>query len=153
MAWWLSSNHKAYHEQIPIQIRVQTDENRIYISNDAILPPGWTADTFMRHHRSVPYNPNIANAFFRAGFIEAWGRGIEKICESCVLHGIPLPEYDIGRFEVTVMFKGLPVSPTPSESEPPKHRQNIAGRCIGGIGNKNHRVNGNESSNHPSRIV
>jgi ATP-dependent DNA helicase RecG len=118
--------HKAYHEQIPIQIRVQTDENRIYISNDAILPPGWTADTFMRHHRSVPYNPNIANAFFRAGFIEAWGRGIEKICESCTLHGIPLPEYDIGRFEVTVMFKGLPVSPASSESEPLKHRQNIA---------------------------
>ena len=32
---------------------------------------------------SKPFNPNIANGFFRAGFIETWGRGIEKICEAC----------------------------------------------------------------------
>jgi ATP-dependent DNA helicase RecG len=32
-------------------------------------------------HASMPYNPLIANAFFRAGLIEAWGRGIYKIIE------------------------------------------------------------------------
>ena len=37
----------------------------------------------MGKHRSRPYNPLIANTFFRAGFIEAWGRGIEKIKDSC----------------------------------------------------------------------
>src|SRR3990167_8721770 len=26
-----------------------------------------------------PYNPLIANVFFRTGLIESWGRGIEKI--------------------------------------------------------------------------
>lgn len=31
----------------------------------------------------MPYNPNIANTFFRAGEVEAWGRGIERIIKGC----------------------------------------------------------------------
>lgn len=27
----------------------------------------------MEKHRSLPHNPDIANTFFRAGFIESWG--------------------------------------------------------------------------------
>lgn len=30
---------------------------------------------------------------FRVGFIEAWGRGIEKIKDSCAQAGNPMPEY------------------------------------------------------------
>ena len=30
-------------------------------------------------HPSVPFNPDIANGFFRADLIEAWGRGTIKI--------------------------------------------------------------------------
>lgn len=37
----------------------------------------------MGKHVSRPYNPNIANVFYLAGFIESWGRGIEKIWEAC----------------------------------------------------------------------
>ena len=33
----------------------------------------------MSKHASKPYNPAIANAFYLAGFIESWGRGIEKM--------------------------------------------------------------------------
>lgn len=51
----------------------------IYISNDCVFPANWTAETLMQKHRSLPHNPDIANTFFRAGFIESWGRGIEKI--------------------------------------------------------------------------
>lgn len=72
--------HKNYATQIPIQISVYKD--KLYISNDCILPSGWTVETLMGKHRSKPFNPNIANGFFRAGFIETWGRGIEKICEA-----------------------------------------------------------------------
>ena len=61
----------------------------------------------MGKHRSRPYNPLIANTFFRAGFIEAWGRGIEKIKDSCKEAGNPLPEYTIKREEIMVMFKNL----------------------------------------------
>ncbi len=52
----------------------------------------------------------IANTFFRAGFIEAWGRGIEKIQASCELAGNQMPEYDVRRTEITVRFKSLNVA-------------------------------------------
>ena len=65
----------------------------VYISNDCVFPVGWTVETLMERHRSQPYNPNIANVFFRAGYVETWGRGIEKICEACKKHGVPMPEY------------------------------------------------------------
>lgn len=61
----------------------------------------------MGKHRSRPYNPLIANTFFRAGFIEVWGRGIEKIKDSCKEAGNPMPEYTIKREEIMVMFKNL----------------------------------------------
>jgi ATP-dependent DNA helicase RecG len=66
----------------------------------------------MNSHRSNPYNPKIASTFFRAGFIESWGRGIEKICESCSGYGIPLPKYTIKPYEVMVIFTGLDLSTT-----------------------------------------
>jgi ATP-dependent DNA helicase RecG len=123
--------HKAYHAQIPIQIRVQSDQ-QLYISNDAVLPQDFSADTFMKLHRSIPYNPSIANVFFRAGFIEAWGRGIERICDACSGYGVPLPDYSVKSYEVMVKFKGLITEPVLSNTEndnskiPPKYRQNIA---------------------------
>lgn len=97
--------HKFYGALIPIQISVYAD--KIYIANDCIFPDDWTIDDLMGKHRSRPYNPLIANTFFRAGYIEAWGRGIEKIKDSCVEAGNPLPEYTIKREDIMVMFKSL----------------------------------------------
>lgn len=97
--------HKFYGALIPIQISVYAD--RLYIANDCIFPEDWTLDDLMGKHRSRPYNPLIANTFFRAGFIEAWGRGIQKIKDSCEEVGIPMPEYIIKREDIMVMFKSL----------------------------------------------
>ena len=41
--------------------------------------PSWTAAKLKQKHASLPFNPVIANVFFRAGEIEAWGRGVERI--------------------------------------------------------------------------
>jgi ATP-dependent DNA helicase RecG len=106
--------HKAYRAQIPIQIRVEADD-KIYISNDASLPPDIKAEYFMGPHRSNPYNHNIANVFFRAGFIEARGRGIGKICDACADYGVPLPEYRVKPYEVMVMFQGRAPAATDEE--------------------------------------
>ena len=38
-------------------------------------------------------NHNVAHAFFRAGKIEAWRRGIERIFEACAAASIPKPEF------------------------------------------------------------
>ena len=69
--------HKEYNSGIPIQIKVF--DNKLIIWNDGQLPPDWTLNDLLTTHPSKPNNPDIANTFFRAGMIESWGRGIEKI--------------------------------------------------------------------------
>ena len=97
--------HKFYGTLIPIQIRVYAD--KIIIANDCVFPDDWTVDDLMGSHRSRPYNPLIANTFFRAGFIEAWGRGIEKIKDSSAEAGNPMPEYAVKKEDIMVTFKSL----------------------------------------------
>lgn len=97
--------HSNYAALVPIQIRIH--EDAVYISNDCVFPVGWTIETLMERHRSQPYNPNIANGFFRAGYVETWGRGIEKICEACKKHGVPMPEYILHLEDIMVKFTPL----------------------------------------------
>lgn len=79
----------------------------MYISNNCILPKNWTVETLMKPHKSEPFNPSIANAFYRAGYIEAWGRGIQKICEACRELGTAEPEYTVLGDDLTVKFTAL----------------------------------------------
>jgi ATP-dependent DNA helicase RecG len=77
--------HRDYSTGIPIQIKVFPD--RVIIYNDGRLPENWSVQDLLTTHRSEPHNPMIANAFFRAGMIESWGRGIEKITKTCINEG------------------------------------------------------------------
>ena len=61
--------------------------------NPAVLPEGWTLQDLLGEHSSAPFNPLLANAFFRAGEIEAWGRGIERIFDACKDAGTPEPQW------------------------------------------------------------
>ena len=56
-------------------------------------------------HKSKPYNPLIAQVFFLAGFIEAWGRGFEKIKEECVTTDTPLPQIEVTNDGVMICCK------------------------------------------------
>lgn len=107
--------HSNYAALIPIQIRIH--EDAVYISNDCVFPVGWTIETLMERHRSVPYNPNIANAFFRAGYVETWGRGIEKICEACKKYGVAMPEYTLHLEDIMVKFTPLVQSKVPEKPD------------------------------------
>lgn len=97
--------HNCYMYGTPIQIRVMDDA--ISISNSCILPDGWTVDTLMEPHESKPYNPDIARVFYRAGFIENWGQGIQKICEECQDLGAELPVYELKGTTLRISFKAL----------------------------------------------
>lgn len=48
---------------------------------------------------------NIANAFFKAGFIDAWGRGYKKIREGFENAGLPMPVVENFCGGVRVMFQ------------------------------------------------
>ncbi|MBQ9253506.1 MAG: winged helix-turn-helix transcriptional regulator [Bacteroidales bacterium] len=70
--------HKDYgFSSTSIQMKVYDD--RIWLWNNGNLPDGYTIETLLTEHSSQPRNPLIAEVFYRAGFIEAWGRGIKKI--------------------------------------------------------------------------
>ena len=68
------------------------------------VPGNWTEDDFVGQKKSKPHNPGIANVFYRAGYIEAWGRGISKIFSACEKYGIDSPEYKIDGDSITLVF-------------------------------------------------
>lgn len=95
--------HKDYTGATPIQISVYKD--KIMIWNYGKLPENWTIDTLQKKHSSVPHNPDISNAFFRIGYIEAWGRGIRKMNEQCAEAGLPQPLYYYDSSGFWVVFR------------------------------------------------
>jgi ATP-dependent DNA helicase RecG len=114
--------HRDYAVGAPVQIRVY--EDRLAIWNPAVLPEGWDLDDLLREHASIPYNPNIANAFFRAGEIEAWGRGIERIFQACRDAGSPAPQLKLAGHDLWLEFSFAPgylqaVSPGKAPVEAP----------------------------------
>ena len=94
--------HKRYQSGVPIQISIY--EDRLYIANCGCLPENWSLAYLMSKHASVPFNPNIAHVFYLAGFIESWGRGIEKICLACSKDGVPQPLYEINPSDIMIKF-------------------------------------------------
>ena len=81
--------HKDYASAIPIQISVYAD--KLMIWNPGQLPHGWTVERLTTKHASSPFNPDIANTFFRAAYLESWGRGIDLIRNACKEHRFPEP--------------------------------------------------------------
>ncbi len=96
--------HKQYQSGIPIQISVY--EDRLYVANVGSLPEDWTLEKLMNKHTSKPYNPNIAYVFYLAGFIESWGRGVEKICNALKAENLPMPEYTVSPGDIMIKFTG-----------------------------------------------
>lgn len=93
--------HKDYSSFNPIQISVY--EDKIYIWNDGAMPPNLNStEKLFRKHSSKPFNPKLANVFFKSGMIEAWGRGFEKIREACKLYDGALPEYEMDEAGIMV---------------------------------------------------
>lgn len=95
--------HKDYSGLTPIQIRVYPD--KLMIWNEGHLPENWTVSNLLKSHSSRPYNPDIANAFFRSGYVESWGRGISKMTEQCLAEGLPEPSYLVEGSDFWVVFK------------------------------------------------
>ncbi len=101
-----SVSHKDYAEQIPIQISVYPD--RIVFWNPGSLPESWTVDNLLKKHPSRAFNPAIANAFFRCGEVEAWGRGIGKIVNGAIADKLLPPVFDTSFGGLMVTFYNSP---------------------------------------------
>lgn len=85
--------HKDYASAVPIQISVFPDH--ITFWNAGQLPENWTIERLFESHPSSPYNPLIANAFFRSGDIESWGRGYKRILEAVSAYKLLPPKLEM----------------------------------------------------------
>ncbi len=80
-------------------------DDRLEVSSTGTLPFGLTTEDLTRPHTSRPWNPLIAQVFYRRGIIEAWGRGTIKMAELTEQAGLAPPEFESSAGEVLVRFR------------------------------------------------
>jgi ATP-dependent DNA helicase RecG len=83
--------HRDYSNTSNLQIKVYSE--KLVMTNGASLPEGLTAEDLSQPHPSLPTNPVIASVFYKAGFIENWGRGTIDINNYCIEQGLPKPQF------------------------------------------------------------
>ena len=80
----------------------------------------------MEPHDSIPYNPDIANVFYQMGYIESWGRGIQKICDECIARGAVLPRYEVLGNGIRLHFNALQSALIDQTKDPKYQRDTLA---------------------------
>ncbi len=80
-------------------------DDRLEITSSGPLHFGVTPESLYRPHASTPWNPLIAQVFYRRGIIESWGRGTLKIVNLTASAGLPRPEIEADAVSVTVRFR------------------------------------------------
>ena len=93
--------HKLY-VGVPIQMWVFNDHIELW--NEGKLPDAITIDTLVEKHSSHPRNQLVASVFYKAGFIESWGRGIRKINEAFDKSGLERPVFKESEGGLLVTF-------------------------------------------------
>ncbi|MFM9972341.1 MAG: ATP-binding protein [Burkholderiales bacterium] len=106
--------HKDYTSGSPIQISVYPD--KLMIWNSGSLSPEWTVEKLLAKHASAPFNPDVANTFFRSGQIEQWGQGIERMVRACLDAGQPSPVLQVESIGVWVTFPFAPAHVAASQT-------------------------------------
>ena len=87
-------NAIAHKDYTGPDIQMHVYDSSMEIWNEGELPEGYTQATLFARHSSKPRNHKIANVFFKAGFIDTWGRGFQKIRDGFEADGIPMPKVE-----------------------------------------------------------
>jgi len=94
--------HKDYSSTF-IFLRVY--EDRLEIWNPGSLPDELNIEKLKGKHSSYPRNIHIAGVFFKAGYVESWGRGTNKIISACIEAGLPEPVIEEDEGGLRVIFR------------------------------------------------
>ena len=87
-------NAIVHRDYMGVHTQMKVYDDCIMLWNDGKLPEGIDQEKLFAEHASQPRNQNIANAFYKAGFIETWGRGINKIRKGLKSVGLPEPKIE-----------------------------------------------------------
>ena len=87
-------------------------DDRVEVWSAGRFPNGIRPSQLTRPHASVQRNPIIADVFYRAGLIEKWGRGTNRVVAMCKEAGIAPPTFEENSGFALVTFT-VPVASAP----------------------------------------
>lgn len=85
------------------QIRVLMFDDRIEIVSPGGLPSGITAEEYLSGKLSVLRNRNLANVFYRLGFVEIFGTGIIRI-KQLYEDGLIKPDFEVTENTIKIVL-------------------------------------------------
>ena len=85
------------------QIRVLMFDDRIEIISPGGLPSGITEEEYLSGKLSVLRNRNLANVFYRLGFVEIFGTGITRI-KQLYEAGLRKPDFEVSENTIKIML-------------------------------------------------
>ena len=85
------------------QIRVSMFDDRIEIVSPGGLPSGITAEEYLSGKLSDLRNRNLANVFYRLGFVEIFGTGITRI-KQLYEEGLIKPDFEVSENAIKIML-------------------------------------------------
>lgn len=93
--------HRAW--DIASQIRVLMFDDRIEVISPGGLPSGITEEEYLSGKLSVLRNRNLANVFYRLGFVEIFGTGITRI-KHLYEEGLIKPDFEISENTIKIVL-------------------------------------------------
>ena len=88
---------------VEAQIRVSMFDDRIEIISPGGLPSGITVDEYLSGKLSVLRNRNLANVFYRLGFVEIFGTGITRI-RQLYEEGLRKPDFEVSENAIKLVL-------------------------------------------------
>ena len=85
------------------QIRVLMFDDRIEIISPGGLPSGITKEEYLSGKLSVLRNRNLANVFYRLGFVEIFGTGITRI-KQLYAEGLVKPDFEVSENTIKIVL-------------------------------------------------
>ena len=89
-------------------VRVSMFDDRIEVVSPGGLPAGITAEEYLSGKLSVLRNRNLANVFYRLGFVEIFGTGITRI-KQLYAESLTKPDFEVSENTIKIV---LPVFET-----------------------------------------
>ncbi len=93
--------HRAW--DVASQIKVSMFDDKIEIISPGGLPSGITKDEYLSGKLSVLRNRNLANVFYRLGFVEIFGTGITRI-KQLYEEGLNQPDFEVSENAIKIVL-------------------------------------------------
>lgn len=97
-------------------IRVSMFDDRIEVVSPGGLPSGITAEEYLSGKLSVLRNRNLANVFYRLGFVEIFGTGITRI-KQLYAEGLMKPDFEVSENAIKMVLPILEKNADLTEDE------------------------------------